>query len=97
MLNLFGSEEMGARHNTLDVIETRGFDMKNFYVFCFMMWGFFGLVGACGAGLYLPILSAIYAAVMWLAGCVLFGFAVLMMEAAKGVPYESPEIQYEGY
>ena len=61
------------------------FDMKNFYVFCFMMWGFFGLVGACGAGFFLPVLSAIYAALMWLAGCVLFGLAVLMMEAAKKV------------
>lgn len=62
--------------------------MKDFFVFCFMMWGFFGLVGAVGAGLYLPILSAIYAAIMWLAGCVLFGFAVLMMEATKGVQYD---------
>ncbi len=56
------------------------FRMKNFYVFCFMMWGFFGLI-ASAAGLYAPILTAIYAALMWLAGCALFGFAVLMMQA----------------
>jgi hypothetical protein len=57
--------------------------MKNFYIFCFMMWGMFGLIGASAAGLYAPILTAIYAALMWLAGCVLFGFAVLMTEAAN--------------
>jgi hypothetical protein len=74
--------------------------MKNFYVFCFIIWGFLGLVGACGAGIYLPVLSAIYSAVMWLAGCVLFGFAVLMMEAAKEVQYGSVgdiEVQHERY
>jgi hypothetical protein len=74
--------------------------MKNFYIFCFMMWGFFGLVGAVVAGFYLPILNAIYAAVMWLAGCVLFGLAVLIMEAAKGMQYESVEdikVQDERY
>jgi hypothetical protein len=64
-------------------LNSGGFGMKNFYIFCFMMWGLFGLIGASAAGLYAPILTAIYAALMWLAGCVLFGFAVLMMEASN--------------
>jgi hypothetical protein len=45
--------------------------------------GIFGLIGASAAGLYAPILTAIYAALMWLAGCVLFGFAMLMMDVIR--------------
>ena len=66
--------------------------MKNFYIFCFMMWGLFGLVGASAAGLYAPVLTAIYAALMWLAGCVLFGLAVLIMEAANSSGFVRNEI-----
>jgi hypothetical protein len=54
--------------------------LRRLGVVFFCLWGFVGLGIAIFAGLGAPILTAIYVTLMWMAGVIFFGLAVLMAE-----------------
>ncbi|MGM4891231.1 hypothetical protein [Tardiphaga sp. 839_C3_N1_4] len=64
----------------MTVFEPNASSLRRLGVVFFCLWGFIGLGIAIFAGLGAPILTAIYVTLMWMAGVIFFGLAVLMAE-----------------